>query len=98
MLDMVLEHVPAPHTFMRDVFAILNPGGILYLRVPDRKGGILRIVYSLLFPTDIRSLFMDNDVHINHFSRKSILKLIEPYGATLRLELGYGSYIIQAKL
>jgi 2-polyprenyl-3-methyl-5-hydroxy-6-metoxy-1,4-benzoquinol methylase len=95
--DNVLEHVPAPRAFLRDVFAVLNGGGILYLAVPGRRGGLLRVVYSLLCPTSRLSLFADNDVHINHFSRKSILKLIEPFHATVRLQLHSGAYIIQAK-
>jgi SAM-dependent methyltransferase len=95
--DNVLEHVPAPRTFIRDVFAVLNPGGIFYLAFPDRDGGILRVVFSMLFPRSRHSLFADNDVHINHFSRKSILKMIEPYNATVRLELRSGAYIIQSK-
>jgi SAM-dependent methyltransferase len=97
IVDNVLEHVPVPRTFIRDVFAILNRGGILFLAVPGRSGGFLRVLYSLLFPNSKFNMFVDNDVHINHFSRKSILRIIEPYGATLRLELYSGAYIIQAK-
>ena len=97
IVDSVLEHVPMPRTFIQDVFAILNRGGILYLAVPGRRGGIVRIVFSLIFPTSKLSLFADNDVHINHFSRKSISMLIEPYSATLHHELHPGAYIIQAK-
>jgi len=95
MVDNVLEHLPDLRSFVKDVFAVLKPEGVLYLAVPGRKGGLLRIIYSFLFPTAERSLFLDNDVHINHFSRRTILNLIEPYNATIHLELHSGAYIIQ---
>jgi SAM-dependent methyltransferase len=97
IIDNVLEHVPLPQILIRDVFEVLNPGGIIFLAVPNRDGGILRIVYSYLFPICPNSLFFDNDVHINHFSRKSILKLIEPYNAILRLDTSSGEFFIQSK-
>jgi len=97
IVDNVLEHITSPRAFIKEVFSLLNKRGILYLAVPDRRGGILRIIYSLLFPRNKFSLFLDNDVHINQFSQKSILKLIEPYGATLLRVLRSGEYIIQAK-
>lgn len=99
--DSVLEHVSTPKSFMRDVFSVLNPGGILWLSVPGRRRGILRdilrLVYSAIFTRDARSLFVDNDVHINHFSQTSVAKLIDPFGATLLAELQPGTFIIKAR-
>jgi 2-polyprenyl-3-methyl-5-hydroxy-6-metoxy-1,4-benzoquinol methylase len=95
--DMVLEHVVEPSAFVADVFSILSPGGLFFLSVPGRRGGVLRVIYSLIFPRAKYSLFLDNDVHINHFSRTGIMRLIAQNGAVLRAELSKGTYVIQAK-
>lgn len=31
----VIEHVPRPQAFLRDIYRLLTPGGILYLTTPD---------------------------------------------------------------
>lgn len=97
LLDNVLEHIAEPSLFIKEVFAVLNSGGVLYLAVPNRRGGLLRIIYSILFPTVRYSVFTDNDVHINHFARKGILKLIQPYGAKIISEVYSGVYIIRGR-
>jgi SAM-dependent methyltransferase len=33
----VIEHVPNPIRWLRDIFEILNPGGMLYLLIPDKR-------------------------------------------------------------
>lgn len=99
--DSVLEHVSTPQSFMHDVFSVLNPGGVLLLAVPGRRRGILRDIlrffFSVIFTKDERSLFIDNDVHINHFSYTSVVNLIEPFGATLHTEIQPGTFIIKAR-
>jgi SAM-dependent methyltransferase len=83
ILDQVLEHLAEPPAFMRDVLSVLKPGGLLYLAVPGRRGGLLRIAYSLLFKPARYSIFMVNDVHINHFSDKSLGVLVESCGGAV---------------
>jgi 2-polyprenyl-3-methyl-5-hydroxy-6-metoxy-1,4-benzoquinol methylase len=31
----VIEHVPQPQLFLRDIYRLLLPGGLLYLTTPD---------------------------------------------------------------
>jgi 2-polyprenyl-3-methyl-5-hydroxy-6-metoxy-1,4-benzoquinol methylase len=95
ILDMVLEHVPEPRALVKEVFKVLNPGGILYLSVPNMKGGILRVLYSLIHQRGYKSLFVDNDVHINHFSKKSISIMMKQNGGTILHEPKAGTYVIK---
>jgi SAM-dependent methyltransferase len=95
ILDMVLEHVPELRALIKEIFKALNPGGILFLSVPNRKGGILRILYSMINRSGYKSLFSDNDVHINHFSRKSIDILLEQHGGRILHEVKAGTYIVR---
>ena len=95
ILYMVLEHVSAPTSLIDECFKVINPNGILFLAVPGRKGGTLRILYSLLNPRGYKSLFKDNDGHINHFSRKSIETLLRPYDCEILNTPSSGSYIIR---
>lgn len=95
ILDMVLEHVPEPRILIRDIFKVLNQGGILFLAVPGRRGGFLRILYSIMNQTGHHSLFADNDVHINHFSRKSIESLLHPFQGIILAQPKPGTFIIK---
>jgi len=95
IFDMVLEHVPEPRALIKEIFKALNTDGILFLSVPDRKGGILRILYSLINQRGSKSLFADNDVHINHFSRKSISILLKQHGGSILHEPKAGTYVVR---
>lgn len=94
-LYMVLEHVSDPKSLIHECLKVLNRDGILLLAVPKRTGGTLRILYSLLNQRGSKSLFSDNDAHINHFSRKSIERLLMPYHCTILCTLRPGTYIIR---
>jgi SAM-dependent methyltransferase len=94
--EQVLEHVPEPRKFMSDIFSVLSPKGILYLSVPGIPGGIFMIGYSILFPRAPQSIFRDNDVHINHFSHKGIIKLIKENCGRLHSRIAVGHYFILA--
>ena len=95
ILDQVLEHVPQPQQFMKGVFSVLKPSGLVYLSVPGNKGGIIRVLFSLLFQRSKKSIFRDNDVHINHFFHKGILHLSYENRTHVLRKVNSGSYIIQ---
>lgn len=95
ILDQVLEHVPNPQQFIKDVFSVVKPSGLLYLGVPGNRGGIVRVLFSLLFQQHRMSIFNDNDVHINHFFHRGILHLCHSNNAKVVYKMRPGDYIIQ---
>jgi SAM-dependent methyltransferase len=96
VIDMVLEHVPLIQPFMKDVFSILNPNGVIYLAVPGLNWSISRNIFRILLKKiDIVSVFDDNDVHINHFSRRGVNNLIKPYGGKILKDTHPGACIIK---
>lgn len=97
IIDSVLEHVPDPSSMIRGAVEALSASGLLYISVPGRVGGVARIAYSALVPSSRFSLFADNDVHINHFSRRAMLKLVDDAGGELRLERAPGQYVFARK-
>lgn len=95
ILDQVLEHVPHPQAFMAEVFSVLRNKGLLYFSVPGNKGGIIRVIFSLLFRGNVKSIFKDNDVHINHFFHKGIQYISDSNCAHIICKIESGRYIIQ---
>ena len=97
VLDQVLEHVPDPRGFIADVFSILGYGGLLYLSFPGNEGGILRVMRSVKQQRDQRSIFFDNDVHINHFYHKGVIRICKQNDARIEKKVSPGTYIIRKK-
>lgn len=95
IVDNVLEHVLDPKSFIQHVSTSLNSHGLLYMAIPGRWGGWLRIIYSLMYPLRKYSIFVDNDVHINIFSKKSIERLIGLFGMNIITKVSSGSYYIK---
>lgn len=93
--DMVLEHVDDPRGFLVEALSVVKQGGLLQVTVPGRTGGSLRIIASLLFPRSKWSLFLDNDSHINHFSRDGLVRVLTSLGCILRAEPATGQYIFE---
>jgi 2-polyprenyl-3-methyl-5-hydroxy-6-metoxy-1,4-benzoquinol methylase len=95
VIDMVLEHVPSIQSFMTDVFSTLNPGGVIYIAVPGLNWSIVRNALRLLLKRiDIVSTFGDNDVHINHFSRRGMLQLLHQHNAKILQDVNPGICIV----
>ncbi|NCC51065.1 MAG: class I SAM-dependent methyltransferase [Spartobacteria bacterium] len=99
IMDNVLEHVPNPDFLLKDVLSVLAPSGLLFLAVPPNTGGLLKVKFSLLFPNSKYSIFVDNDVHINHFFDRSFKVFFDNYhGASIRDKIRNGEFIIQKSL
>jgi 2-polyprenyl-3-methyl-5-hydroxy-6-metoxy-1,4-benzoquinol methylase len=84
VIDMVLEHVPLIHSFLTDVFSILKPEGLVYIAVPGLNWSMMRSTLRLILKRiDIVSIFGDNDVHINHFSKRGMVRLLRQHNAKI---------------
>jgi len=81
----VLEHLEEPRTFFAAMLASLNPGGAIVVRVPC----VNRDLWPYLHGADERKKhepmdpFMDNSVHITHFSSRGMELMAESLGAKL---------------
>jgi SAM-dependent methyltransferase len=94
VLDNVLEHIEEPRAMLEDVMARVAPEGLLYLAVPANRGGLARLAFSLLWQRSRFSIFLDNQVHINHFTTAGIVRMATDCGAVIRKQLGPGRYLL----
>lgn len=71
----VLEHVDAPHVFLRRLYYLLKPGGRLVLQVPAAAPALwLRRIPGM------QAVYGDHDDHINSFSPASLARFCERAG------------------
>lgn len=98
IVDNVLEHVADMHGFITATLTVLARKGVLFLAIPGRHHGLIDTLFALTFPRHPKSLFFDNDVHINHFSRRAMVRLLQPHDAVIVRERAAGEYFIQRKV
>lgn len=75
-LNHVLEHIPAPSSFLSEVQRVLRPGGLLFVAVPNVETWWIHLKgdrYGWTFQDD----------HFLHFSRKTLSNLLERHGFEL---------------
>lgn len=70
-----LEHVDAPHVFLRRLYALLAPGGQLVIEVPCA----LPAKWMRWIPGAMR-IYNDHDDHVNSFSPTSLSRFCERAG------------------
>jgi len=72
----VLEHLPDPDAAVRAISNLVEPGGVLYLTVPDAGSAVARLLgrrwWSIL------------PMHLQYFTRASIKRLLLERGFTVR--------------
>jgi SAM-dependent methyltransferase len=73
----VLEHVPDPATLLSDVVAMLAPGGILVVRVPNDFSALQEAAHRRLGG---RRWWVAIPDHVNYFDHASIAALVERIG------------------
>ena len=83
-LNDVLEHLPEPMSILRSVTEVMEPGGILAIKVPHGpmqrlKEGFRRRILGC-DPMADRAGVMSNFVHVNHFSVNSMRLALETVG------------------
>jgi SAM-dependent methyltransferase len=68
----VLEHLAAPASALETIAALLRPGGVLYLTVPDAGSGLARVMR--------RRWWSVLPMHLQYFTRASMRRLLESHG------------------
>jgi SAM-dependent methyltransferase len=75
VLGDVIEHLPDPRHALRRIAALLAPGGVVYLALPDAGSRVARTLGSRwwsVLPT-----------HVQYFTRASMARLLDREGFTL---------------
>jgi SAM-dependent methyltransferase len=76
----VLEHIPEPVTVLRTLARLLEPGGVIAVKVPSGPGQWFKErVLSTLTPGRPISI-ADNLVHVNHFSPDALRRALTGAG------------------
>jgi SAM-dependent methyltransferase len=84
-----LEHMPNPHTFFKEVFRVLKPGGVLHIGVPNLDGISAKWFSSHWF-------LFGAPVHVFEFTPKALRLLGEQAGFSVRkvsFNSDYGSLL-----
>jgi 2-polyprenyl-3-methyl-5-hydroxy-6-metoxy-1,4-benzoquinol methylase len=88
----VLEHLPEPAAIMKKAFGLLNPGGVLFIKVPNYKAQLLKQRIARQIGLSKVGI-MANYAHINHFSARSLRLLLNRSGFDV-LSLQYAPPIL----
>jgi 2-polyprenyl-3-methyl-5-hydroxy-6-metoxy-1,4-benzoquinol methylase len=78
----LIEHLNNPGSFVREVFAILKPGGRFYVTTPNISG-----LQARIFKNRWRSAIFD---HLYLFSAKTLKKLLENSGFIIEKKASWG--------
>jgi len=73
-----LEHLRAPHRYMEKIARLLKPGGVFACTTVDIDG-----IVPKLRGADWRQIHPPT--HISYYSKKTLAKLVEKYGLSVRL-------------
>jgi len=74
LLD-VLEHLPKPMDYLREVRALLAPGGLILVSVPNVAHWSVRFPLFFLGRFEYRSLGIMDGTHLHFFSRRGFKNL-----------------------
>jgi 2-polyprenyl-3-methyl-5-hydroxy-6-metoxy-1,4-benzoquinol methylase len=80
----VMEHLEQPAPFARDLITSAQLGGYIVVRVPmirRDRWKYLETAADPKKPWDFSDPFLDNSVHITHFSPQGLIKMMERQGA-----------------
>jgi 2-polyprenyl-3-methyl-5-hydroxy-6-metoxy-1,4-benzoquinol methylase len=80
----VLEHVREPARYLAEIRRVIRPGGLLVIAVPNVEDLFMQFAYRILRGRPLR-LFSkeDREVHLYHFSAKTIGMYLERAGFSL---------------
>lgn len=103
----VLEHVPHPADLVGRCVELLEPGGKLYIAVPNELKSILKTVkrslgrlgvkrYAAMSPLNIQKICLDGsmgEIHLSHFDDDSLRLLLQRAGLVV-VESGLDPYSV----
>lgn len=79
VLTDVLEHIPEPARLLSALSALLEPGGVVAVKVPNGAAQLTKERW-LARLTRHRISLADNLVHVNHFTPRSLTRALERAG------------------
>jgi SAM-dependent methyltransferase len=79
VLTDVLEHIPSPLELVSSLVSMLEPGGVLAIKVPCGSAQAMKEA-TLARLTSHRATLADNLVHVNHFSPHSLALALDRAG------------------
>jgi 2-polyprenyl-3-methyl-5-hydroxy-6-metoxy-1,4-benzoquinol methylase len=63
----VLEHVPNPHLVLRKVYAVLKPGGMIAVAVPNEENFLVRRRFGRVKMNPFAPLPFGGEIHLSYF-------------------------------
>lgn len=88
-----LEHVDAPHVFLRRLFYLLKPGGRIIIEVPHS----LPAAWMKHVP-QLNYLYSDHDDHINSFTATALERIMERAGFKQERSIRYSTPLVGRKV
>lgn len=83
----VLEHVPNPAGILREIHSLLEPGGLLYIWVPNDFNALQLAAQSKL---GVDPWWVASPDHINYFTKESLSALVRRVGfATIDIQADF---------
>lgn len=76
-MNLVLEHIPDPKSFLGDIHKILKPSGLLFVLSPNDYSPFQRILNQNL---GFKPWWVSPEQHLNYFDFDSISKLLKSSG------------------
>lgn len=88
----VLEHLVDPGATLERLRPKLKPGGVVVASIPNIRyaPALSKIVFRKDFPQDDQGIF--DRTHLRFFTRKSIVRMFETAGFTMRRMKGINAY------
>lgn len=82
----VFEHITRPLEMLKDVHRIIKHDGLLFIKVPHANFNLLKhslykkVLHKFSFPQDIFRDIFDSREHIAHYTKKTIIKMLDKGG------------------